>query len=98
MTQEQPGRRGWTAHAEEIPAQIISAMPPDLAKRVTNFAMALALEVGAATAAGRRPPGDRLDELGTRYGIQVDGEAVILEYLLWPEKREIRIAVLVWFH
>jgi hypothetical protein len=98
MTEQQPSRRGWTAHAEEIPAQIITAMPPDLAKRVTNFAMALALEVGAALAAGRRPPGDQLDELGNRYGIQVDGEAVILEYLVWPEAREIRLPVLVWFH
>ncbi|MFE2037213.1 hypothetical protein [Streptomyces scopuliridis] len=43
-----PPRRGWTVFTEEIPAEVMLDMPPDLAKRTVNFLVSLALEVGGA--------------------------------------------------
>lgn len=90
-------RRGWTVWAEEIPAQTMLDMPPDLSKKVVNFLSALALEVGGALNRDRRPPGDPMDDLGGRYSLQIPGEPVVFEYVVHREIREIRIPVLVWF-
>ncbi|WP_283471943.1 hypothetical protein [Streptomyces sp. PH10-H1] len=83
---------------EEVPAQIMLDMPPDLAKAITNFIVALALEAGAAVDAGRNPPGDAMDDLGIRFSVQVDREPVLFEYVAYRDLREIRIPTLVWFH
>jgi hypothetical protein len=96
VSEEQPGRRGWTVYTEEVPATDMMAWPADLSKKVVNFLLALALEVGGAVDAGRKPPGDPMDDLGLRYSLQVPGEPVVLEYQLLPEIREIRIPVVVW--
>ncbi|OPF83896.1 hypothetical protein VT50_0203730 [Streptomyces antioxidans] len=90
-------RGGWTAWTEEIPARTLLEMPPDLSKKVVNFLSALALEVGGAIDRGRQPPGDPMDDLGSRYSLQIGGEPVVFEYLVLPELREIRVPVLVWF-
>ncbi|WP_431043969.1 hypothetical protein ACQUSR_20135 [Streptomyces sp. P1-3] len=73
-------------------------MPPDLATRVTDFIVILAREGGTAVDAGKEPPGDPMDDLGVRYGVQVPGEPVIIEYTVYRDIREFRIPVLVWFH
>ncbi|AQW47023.1 hypothetical protein [Streptomyces violaceusniger] len=90
-------RRGWAVWTEEIPAQTLLDMPPDLSKKVVNFLGALALEVGGAIDRGRRPPGDPMDDLGARYSLQIGGEPIVFEYVVLPELREIRVPVLVWF-
>ncbi|MFE2496788.1 hypothetical protein ACFXKX_24560 [Streptomyces scopuliridis] len=92
-----PPRRGWTVFTEEIPAEVMLDMPPDLAKRTVNFLVSLALEVGGAIDAGDDPPGDPMDDLGVRYSFQIEGEPVIFEYVVLREIREIRIPALVWF-
>lgn len=89
-------RPGWTTYVEQTPAEIMGDMPPELAKAVTNFLVSLALEAGAAVDANRPPPGDPMDDLGVRYGLQVPGEPVLFEYTVYREIREIRIPVLVW--
>ncbi|MFZ3467473.1 hypothetical protein ACODT3_44045 [Streptomyces sp. 4.24] len=98
MSEGVPPRRGWTVFTEEIPANIMLDMPPDLSKKVVHFLMALALEAGGAVDADREPPGDAMDDLGVRYSLQVDGEPIVFEYTVIREIREIRIPVLVWFH
>ncbi|WP_301129025.1 hypothetical protein [Streptomyces cacaoi] len=95
MSDEQPRR--WTVYTEEVPATDMLDWPPDLAKKTVSFFLALALEAGAAVDAGRRPPGDPMDDIGLRYSLQVDGEPVLFEYEVVPEVREIRIPVVVWF-
>ncbi|MFI0777394.1 hypothetical protein [Streptomyces sp. NPDC021212] len=90
-------RRGWTVWTEEIPAQTMLDMPPDLSKKVVNFLSALALEVGGAVDRDRRPPGDPMDDLGIRFSLQIPGEPVVFEYTVLREIAEIRIPVLVWF-
>ncbi|MER8161161.1 MULTISPECIES: hypothetical protein [Streptomyces] len=90
-------RRGWAVWTEEIPARTLLDMPPDLSKKVVNFLSALALEVGGAIDRDRRPPGDPMDDLGTRYSLQIGGEPIVFEYVVLPELREIRVPVLVWF-
>ncbi|MEU4896389.1 hypothetical protein AB0B12_08130 [Streptomyces sp. NPDC044780] len=93
-------RRGWTVWTEEIPAQTMLDMPLDLSKKVVNFLRALALEAGGAIDRDRRPPGDPMDDmddLGTRYSLQIPGEPVVFEYVALRDIREIRIPVLVWF-
>ena len=91
-------QRGWTAYVEQTPAEIMGEMPPELSRAVTNFIVSLALEAGAAIDAGKQPPGDPMDDLGIRYGLQVHGEPVIIEYVVYHDTREIRIPTLVWFH
>lgn len=98
MTDREPRRRGWTVFTEENPANIMLDMPPDLSKKVVHFLTALALEAGGAAVADREPPGDAMDDLGVRYGLQVEGEPVFIEYVIYREIREIRIPVLVWLH
>lgn len=93
-----PPRRGWTAYVEQTPAEIMGDMPPELAKKVTNFIVALALEAGAAIDADRPPPGDPMDDLAVRFGLQIPDEPVLFEYVAYRDSREIRIPVLVWFH
>lgn len=88
----------WTVAIEEIPAQTVLAMPPDLAKGTTNYLRALAREVGGAIDLGRRPPGDPMDDTGRRCSLEVRGEPVILEYWIVPEQQQIRISILVWMH
>jgi len=39
-----------------------------------------------------------MDDLGIRYGLQVQGELVIIEYGVYYDICEIRIPTLVWFH
>ena len=90
-------RRGWTVWTEEIPAQTMLDMPPDLSKKVVGFLTALALDVGGAIDHDRQLPGDPMDDLGVRYSIQIDGEPIVFEYVVLRETREIRIPVLVWF-
>lgn len=90
-------RRDWKVFTEELPATAMLDWPADLAKKSANFFLALALEAGAALAAGRQPPGDAMDDLGLRYSLQVDGEPVVFEYEVLPEARQIRISVVVWF-
>ncbi|MFD3913829.1 hypothetical protein [Streptomyces sp. NPDC058603] len=92
-----PPRRGWTVFTEEIPAEVMLDMPPDLAKRTVNFLVSLALDVGGAIDADDAPPGDPMDDLGVRYSHQIEGEPVIFEYVVLREIREIRIPALVWF-
>jgi hypothetical protein len=96
VSEERP-RRGWTVYTEEIPAQILLDMPPDLAKMTVNFLVALALEAGGAVDLDRQPPGDPMDDLGVRYSLQVVDEPVILEYVIHREMREIRVPSLVWY-
>ncbi|MFF3720568.1 hypothetical protein [Streptomyces prasinus] len=91
-------RRGWTVWTEEIPASVMLDMPPDLSKKVLNFLLALGIEAGAAVDADREPPGDPMDDLGVRYSLEIAGEAVIIEYAVIREERQIRIPALVWFH
>ncbi|MFE4265364.1 hypothetical protein [Streptomyces sp. NPDC056883] len=98
MSEQQPPRRGWTVFTEEIPVEVMLDMPPDLAKKVVHFLTALALEVGGAIDTDREPPGDPMDDLGVRYSLQVEGEPVLFEYAVIREIREVRVAVLVWFH
>ncbi|WP_086707833.1 hypothetical protein [Streptomyces antimycoticus] len=90
-------RRGWAVWTEEVPAQTLLDMPPDLSKKVVNFLSALALEVGGAIDRDRPPPGDPMDDLGARYSLQIGGEPIVFEYVVLPELREIRVPVLVWF-
>ncbi|MGP3974144.1 hypothetical protein ACTWQF_08865 [Streptomyces sp. 8N114] len=97
MSQEQPHRSGWRVYTEEIPAADMGDWPPDLAKKAVYFFRALALEAGAAIEAGRQPPGDPMDDSGSRYSLQVNGAPVLFEYQVLPEAREIRIPVVVWF-
>jgi hypothetical protein len=91
-------RPGWTAYVEQTSAEVMQDMPPALSRAVTHFIVALALEAGAATDAGKQPPGDPMDDLAVRYGLQVPGEPVLFEYVVHRDIREIRIPVLVWFH
>lgn len=70
---------------EQTPAETMQDMPRPLATAVTNFVVALAIEAGAAVDAGKPPPGDPLDDTGHRYGLQVQGEPVLLEYTVHPE-------------
>ncbi|MFI2458197.1 hypothetical protein [Streptomyces sp. NPDC019539] len=91
-------RRGWTVWTEELPAGVMLDMPPELSKKVVNYLVALALEVGSAHDQGRPLPGDAMDDLGVRYSLAIEGEPVVFEYTLHPDTREIRIPVLVWFH
>ncbi|MFL4497574.1 hypothetical protein ACJ6WD_41010 [Streptomyces sp. VTCC 41912] len=91
-------RRGWTVWTEEVPANVMLDMPPDLSKKVLNFLVALGIEAGAAIDANREPPGDPMDDLGVRYSLEIAGESVIIEYTVIREERQIRIPVLVWFH
>ncbi|MFF0191080.1 hypothetical protein [Streptomyces sp. NPDC005244] len=91
-------RRGWTVWMEEIPAGVLLDMPPELSKRIVNFLTALALEVGSAHDQEHPLPGDAMDDLGVRYSLPIEGEPVVFEYTVYPETREIRIPILVWFH
>ncbi|MEU9349190.1 hypothetical protein AB0D74_49135 [Streptomyces sp. NPDC048278] len=91
-------QRGWTVWTEEFPASVMLDMPPDLSKKVLNFLLALGIEAGAAVDADREPPGSPMDDLGVRYSLEIPGEPVIIEYAVIREERQIRIAVLVWFH
>ncbi|MER7792386.1 hypothetical protein [Streptomyces sp. NPDC097640] len=95
MNRERP-RPGWAAYIEETPAAAIVAMPSDLAKKVANYIAALALEAGGALDRLRQPPGDPMDDHGTRFSIQVAGEPVIIEYSVHHDVRAIRIPVVVW--
>ncbi|MFF1594107.1 hypothetical protein ACFVY0_39355 [Streptomyces sp. NPDC058286] len=90
--------RGWTVWTEEIPASVMLDMPPDLSKKIVNYLAALALEVGSAYDQERPLPGDPMDDLGVRYSLAIEGEPVVFEYTAYPETREIRIPILVWFH
>ena len=89
--------RGWTVYAEEIPAGVMADMPAELVKETVNFLVALALEVGDAVGRGHRPPGDPMDGTGTRYLLHVTGSPVLVEYLILPATREIRVAAMTWF-
>ncbi|MCW2898521.1 MAG: hypothetical protein JWO67_786 [Streptosporangiaceae bacterium] len=89
-------RRGWTLFCEEGPATDIEAMPQPLKDSVINFLTALAWEAGAAIDAGKQPPGNPLEELGVRYSIVVQGEPVIVEYVVLRDDRELRVPTLVW--
>lgn len=91
-------RRGWTLFCEEGPALDMEAMPHLLKSAVINFLTALALEAGAAIDADKQPPGNPLDELGIRYSIIVQGEPVIVEYVVIRNSRELRVPTLVWIH
>ncbi|WP_329128481.1 hypothetical protein OG552_00165 [Streptomyces sp. NBC_01476] len=91
-------RRGWTLAVGAHPAAAVEAMPKELQRAVLNFLSALALEAGSAIDAGKPPPGQRLDEVGLRYSIVVQGEPVIVEYLALRAARELRAAALVWLH
>jgi hypothetical protein len=81
-----------------VPAADVAAMPAPLQRAVLNFLAALAIEVGAAIDAGKIPPGQALDDVGLRYGIVVQGEPVIVEYLADRPGRELRVTTLVWMH
>ncbi|MET8178642.1 hypothetical protein [Streptomyces sp. NPDC005336] len=70
-------------------------MPPDLAKKVTNYIAALALEAGGAVDRDRPPPGDPTSG-HARISIHIPGEPVILEYTVHHDVRAIRIPVVVW--
>ncbi|QXE38757.1 hypothetical protein KQY30_35675 [Streptomyces sp. GMY02] len=72
-------------------------MPLDLRKATVNYPRALAIEVGDAVDLGRQPPGRLVDDLGMRYSLQIEREPVQLEYLVLPEAREIRVAVIIWY-
>lgn len=90
-------RRGWTVWTEEIPAETMLDMPPDLSKKVVGFLAGLALDAGGAIDDDRQPPGDPMDDLGVRYSVQIDGEPIVFEYVALRKTREIRIPVPVWF-
>lgn len=78
-------RRGWTVWTEELPADVMLDMPPELSKRVVNYLVTLALEVGSAHDQGRALPGDAMDDLGVRYSLAIEGEPVVFEYTLHPD-------------
>ncbi|MEU0840811.1 hypothetical protein ABZ370_15220 [Streptomyces sp. NPDC005962] len=70
-------------------------MPPDLAKKVSNFIAALAIEAGGAVDRDRPPPGTPMSA-HARFSIHIPGEPVILEYTVHQDLRAIRIPVVVW--
>ncbi|MFC8226519.1 hypothetical protein [Streptomyces sp. NPDC057287] len=88
----------WSVRTEEIAAQTVLDMPPELQRRTANFLRALAIEAGGALDLGRRPPGDPMDGIGVRHSLEVPGEPIIIEYMVMRDVKEIRIPVLVWFH
>ena len=61
---------------------------------VVRYLRALALEVGAAVAAGRPPAGLRLSD--GRYSVDVRSDPVIIYYTVHPAERQIRIPDLIW--
>ncbi|MFE3705940.1 hypothetical protein ACFXPE_10750, partial [Streptomyces scopuliridis] len=67
-----PPRRGWTVFTEEIPAEVMLDMPPDLAKRTVNFLVSLALEVGGAPRAAQDPPPPPRDYPAGRYSLHIE--------------------------
>ncbi|MFJ2217757.1 hypothetical protein ACIQVO_36965 [Streptomyces sp. NPDC101062] len=89
--------RPWSLTIGELPAQTLVAMPEALRKATANYLRALAIEAGGALDLGRQPPGVRLDGQGPRYGLQIEREPVLLEYLVLTDIREIRIAVVLWY-
>ncbi|QLH19401.1 hypothetical protein [Streptomyces sp. Rer75] len=70
-------------------------MPPDLAKKVSNFVATLAIEAGGAVDRDRPPPGTPMS-VHARFSIHIPGEPVILEYTVHQDLRAIRIPVVVW--
>lgn len=96
---DRPGR-GWIVFTEERPATILEDMrkqgQADLHDAIVEFSIELSVTVGSAIDAGLAPPGSPMDDLGRRYSTLVPGTTVILEYVVFPEIREIRIPALVW--
>ncbi|MFH8369520.1 hypothetical protein [Streptomyces sp. NPDC018031] len=90
-------RPGWAVYIEDTPASIILDMPRDLAKAVTNYVAALALEAGGAHDAGRDLPGEPMDHTGLRRGLRIEGEPVLVEYTVRPDIRAVQVCVLVWY-
>ncbi|MFC1402202.1 MULTISPECIES: hypothetical protein [Streptacidiphilus] len=69
-------------------------LDPDLHVGLLRYLRALALEVGAAVAAGRPPAGVRLSD--GRYSVDVRREPVIVYYTVHPDEREVRVPDLIW--
>jgi hypothetical protein len=92
----------WAVTIDKAAAAAILEWPPELAKAVTLYFRAFALEAGDAYAKGRKMPGDPLDESGLRFSRIIDRpagdeESIIFEYILVPSRREVRISVVVWY-
>ena len=87
----------WTVRtgpqATEILADM-SKLDPDLHAGLLRYLRALALEVGAAVAAGRPPAGVRLSD--GRYSVDVRRDPVIVYYTIHPGEREVRVPDLIW--
>lgn len=88
----------WSLALTAHPAAVVEAMPQDLRRAVLLFLQALAIEAGGAVEAGKSAPGSPLDEAGLRHSVVVQGEPVIVEYLVVPAAHEVRVPTLVWMH
>jgi hypothetical protein len=65
-----------------------------LYKALLRYLRALALEVGAAVEAGRKPPGLPME--GGRISLDVPREPAMVFYTVDREHREVRITELIW--
>ena len=81
------------AQATEILADM-GKLDPDLYTATVRYLRALALEVGAAVAAGRAPAGGRPSD--GRYSVDVRREPVIIYYTVHLQERQIRAPDLIW--
>ncbi|MEE4544836.1 hypothetical protein V2S66_23070 [Streptomyces sp. V4-01] len=98
MSAGSPSAPRWSLALTVDPAGVVEAMPKDLQRAVLLFLQALVIETGGAVEAGKPAPGSPLDDAGLRYSVLVPGEPVIVEYLVVPVAREVRIPTLVWMH
>lgn len=69
-------------------------LDPGLHVSLVRYLRALALEVGAAVAAGRPAAGVRLSD--GRYSVDVRREPVIIYYTVHPRERQLRVTDLIW--
>lgn len=90
--------QGWTFTASESAADtlqaILKAGDDRLYRAALLFLRSAALEAGSAVAAGRQPPGLRLDD--GRIALEVPREPVVVYYLPDPERRQLFVTNVIW--
>lgn len=90
--------QGWIVSLDIRAAQTLTDMhkagEARLHDAIVLFARALAIEVGAAAAAGKPPAGTRLAD--GRYAVDVHREPVLVYYLPDPDAAVLRVTDLIW--
>ena len=98
MTNSPSPEPGWTIAISEDAAHTLQAMrergETQLHDQTVLFCRALAIEAGAATDAGKPPPGLPMGD--HRRNVDVPGLPILISYTRYPQLRTVRVTDLLW--